>query len=67
MLGLSLHGGHLGLEAEERSVRPVAEELEVLQELVAGLQDVKLVGEVRGEGGGRRSQPRRFDSQHLRG
>lgn len=67
MLGLSLHRGDLGLEAEEGSIRPVTEELEVLKELVAGLQDVELIREVWGQGGGRRSQPWRFDSQHLWG
>lgn len=65
VLGLSLHRGDLGLQAEERSVRPVAEELEVLKELVAGLQHIKLIGELRGEGRGCRSQPWRFNSQHL--
>lgn len=64
-LGLSLHRGDLGLEAEKGSIGPVTEELEVLKELVAGLQDVELIREVRGQGGGRRSQPRRFHSQHL--
>lgn len=66
MLGLSLHRGiDLGLEAEKGSVRPVTEELEVLKELMAGLQDVELIREVWWQGGGRRSQPWRFNSQHL--
>lgn len=65
VLGLSLHRGDLGLEAEKGSIRPVTEELEVLKELVAGLQDVELIREVWGQGGGRRSQPRSFNSQHL--
>lgn len=36
-LGASLYCGDFGLEADECSVRPVAEELEVLEKLVAGL------------------------------
>lgn len=55
VLGLSLHRGDLGLEAEKGSIRPVTEELEVLKELVAGLQDVELIREVWGQGGGGRS------------
>lgn len=48
VLGLSLHHGDLGLEAEKRSIRPVTEELEVLKELMAGLQDIELIGELWG-------------------
>ncbi len=65
VLGLSLYCRDFGLETEECSVCPVTEELEVLKKLVAGLQHIKLIGEVRGEGGGRRSQPWCFNSQHL--
>lgn len=61
----SLDRGDLGLKAEEGSVRPVTEELEVLKKLIGGLQDIKLIGEMRGEGGGRRTEPWRFNSQHL--
>lgn len=43
-----MHRGDLGLEAEKRSIRPVTEELEVLKELMAGLQDIKLIGELWG-------------------
>lgn len=64
-LGSSLSWRGFGLEADERSVRPITEELEVLKELVAGLQDIKLIGQVRREGGGCLSQLRGFDSQHL--
>lgn len=63
--GWSLHCRNLGLEAEECPVRPVTEELEVLKKLIGGLQDVKLIGKVRGEGGGRWTQPWCFNSQHL--
>lgn len=61
----SLDCSDLGLKAEEGSVRPVTEELEVLKKLIGGLQDIKLIGEVRGEGGGRRTEPWCFNSQHL--
>ncbi|TNN81109.1 hypothetical protein EYF80_008765 [Liparis tanakae] len=44
-LGSSLRRGDLGLEADECSVSPVTEELEVLKELVAGLQDIELIWE----------------------
>lgn len=65
VLGLSLHRGDLGLEAEKGSIRPVTEEFEVLKELMAGLQDIELIREVWGQGGGCRSQPRCLNSQHL--
>ena len=65
LLGSSLDCSNFGLEADERSVRPITEELEVLEELVAGLQHIELIGEVGGEGGGGLSQPRCFNSQHL--
>lgn len=61
----SLDCSDLGLKAEEGSVCPVTEELEVLKKLIGGLQDIKLIGEVRGEGGGRRTEPWCFNSQHL--
>lgn len=48
VLGLSLYRRDLGLEAEKRSIGPVTEELEVLKELVAGLQDVELIGQLWG-------------------
>lgn len=48
VLGLSLHRRDLGLEAEKRSIRPVTEELEVLKELMAGLQDIELIRELWG-------------------
>lgn len=64
-LGSSLYCRDLRLEADECSVSPVTEELEVLKELMAGLQDIKLIWEVRGEGGGHLSQPWCFNSQHL--
>lgn len=54
-----------GLEDKECSVCPITEELEVLKKLMGGLQDIKLKGEVRGEGRGRLSQPWCFNSQHL--
>lgn len=63
--GPSLHCRNLGFKADERSVRPVTEELEVLEELVAGLQDIKLIGEVRGQGRSSWSQLWCFDSEHL--
>lgn len=63
--GSSLYCRDFGLEADESSVRPITEELEVLKKFMAGLQDIKLIGEVRGEGGGCWSQPWRFNSQHL--
>lgn len=65
VLGLSLYCRDFGLEANECSVRPITEELEVLKKLMTRLQDIKLIWEVRGEGGGRRSQPWCFNSQHL--
>lgn len=65
MHGSSLYCGDFGLEAEERSVRPVTEELEVLKKLLTGLQDIKLIGELRGEGGGGRGQSWCLNSQHL--
>lgn len=43
-----MHRGDLGLEAEKRSICPVTEELKVLKELMAGLQDIELIGELRG-------------------
>lgn len=61
----SLYCRHFGLEADECSVCPIAEELEVLKKLLAGLEDVKLIGEVRGEGGGCWSLHWCFHSQHL--
>lgn len=48
VLGLSLHRRDLGLEADKRSICPVTEELEVLKEFMAGLQDIKLIGELWG-------------------
>lgn len=62
---ISLYCRDFGLKAEKCSVRPITEELEVLKELVAGLQDIKLIWEVRWEGGGGWSQPWCFNSQHL--
>lgn len=62
---LSLDCRDFGLEAKERSVCPITEELEVLKKLVAWLQDIELIGEVRGEGWGRLGQPWRFNSEHL--
>lgn len=47
LLKLSLHCRDFGFEAKKCSVCPVAEELKVLKEFVAGLKDVKLVGQVR--------------------
>lgn len=63
--GLSLYCRDFGLQAEKCSVCPITEELEVLKKLMAGLLDIKLIEEVRGEGGGCWSQPRCFNSQHL--
>lgn len=65
VLGLSLYCRDFGLEAEKRSVCPITEELKVLKELMAGLQDIKLIGQLDGEGGGGWSQLWCFNSQHL--
>lgn len=65
MLGLSLYCRDFGLEADKCSVCPVTEELEVLKKLMAGLQDIKLIGKMRGEGGGSWSQLWCFNSEHL--
>lgn len=63
--GLSLNCRDFGFKAEKRSVRPIAKELEVLEKFMAWLQDVKLIGEMRGEGGRCRSQLWCFNPQHL--
>lgn len=65
LLPLSLYCRDFGFEAKKCSVRPVAEELEVLKELVAGLKDVKLVGQVRGQRRGRWGHSRCIHFQHL--
>lgn len=67
LCGSSLDCRSFGPEAEERSIGPITEELEVLEKLVAGLQDVKVRREVRREGGGGRSQLWCFNSLHLWG
>lgn len=65
LCGSSLHCRSFGLEAEERPIRPITEKLEVLQKLMAGLQDVKVRGEVRRQGRRSRIQLWCFDSLHL--
>lgn len=44
VLGSSLHCRDLWLEADECSVCPITKELEVLEKLMARLQDIKLIG-----------------------
>ena len=63
--GSSLYCSNFGLEADECSVCPIAEELEVLKKLMTGLQDIELIGKVRGEGRGCRSQLWCVNSLHL--
>lgn len=65
LLQLSLHCRDFRFEAEKCSVCPVAEELEVLKEFVAGLKDIKLVGQVRGQRRGRWGHSRCINFQHL--